>query len=109
MHDEHEPARRRHRERMKTEEAQKRYKVRAHKGETPFAVIKACFNMRRFLLRGIEGVRQEWRWASTAFNYTGLYDDAPQPKPASPNSKVGGKDREMRRVISHRKATRRPR
>lgn len=68
MHDEHEPARRRHRERMKTEEAQKRYKVRAHKGETPFAVIKACFNMRRFLLRGIEGVRQEWRWASTAFN-----------------------------------------
>ncbi len=68
MHDEHEPARRRHRERMKTEEAQKRYKIRAHKGETPFAVIKACFNMRRFLLRGIEGVRQEWRWASTAFN-----------------------------------------
>ncbi len=68
MHDEHEQPGVVTEKRMKTEEAQKRYKVRAHKGETPFAVIKACFNMRRFLLRGIEGVRQEWRWASTAFN-----------------------------------------
>ena len=31
-------------------------------------VIKAAFDMRRFLLRGIEGVGQEWLWASTAFN-----------------------------------------
>ena len=41
---------------------------RQHIAETPFAVIKACFDMRRFLLRGIEGVGQEWQWASAAFN-----------------------------------------
>jgi transposase len=68
MDDEHEDARRRHRERMKTEEAQKAYSRRQHIGELPFAVIKAMFDMRRFLLRGIEGVGQEWRWAATAFN-----------------------------------------
>ena len=68
MHDEHEGARRRHRERMKTEEAQVAYSRRQHFGETPFAVIKSCLDLRRFLLRGIEGVGQEWRWAATAFN-----------------------------------------
>ena len=68
MHDEHEAARRRHRQRMKTPEAQAGRNRRQHFGERPFAVIKACFALRRFLLRGIEGVQQEWRWASTAFN-----------------------------------------
>ena len=68
MHDEHEGARRRQRERMKTTDAQQAYSRRQHFGETPFAVIKACFDMRRFLLRGVEGVGQEWCWASTAFN-----------------------------------------
>jgi transposase len=67
-HDVHEPARRRHRERMKGPEAKERFKVRQHYGETPFAVIKASFDIRRFLLRGIEGVQQEWLWACTAFN-----------------------------------------
>ena len=68
MHDEHEGARRRHRERMKTAEAQAAVRRRPHFGETPFAVIKAGFDLRRFLLRGIAGVGQEWLWASTAFN-----------------------------------------
>jgi transposase len=67
-HDIHEPARRRHRERMKRPETKERFKVRQHYGETPFAVIKACFDLRRFLLRGIEGVQQEWLWTCTAFN-----------------------------------------
>lgn len=67
-HDEHEGARRRHRERMKTPEAQAAYSRRQHIGESPFAAIKCLFDMRRFLLRGIEGVKQEWRWAVTAFN-----------------------------------------
>ena len=66
--DVHEPARRRHRKKMQTDVAKQAYNRRLHFGETPFAVIKASFDMRRFLLRGIEGVRQEWRWASTAFN-----------------------------------------
>jgi hypothetical protein len=68
MHDEHEDARRRHRERMKSPTAQAAYLRRQHVGELPFAVIKSMFDMRRFLLRGIEGVGQEWRWAVAAFN-----------------------------------------
>ena len=64
----HEAARRRHRQKMQTEAAKEAYRRRQHFGETPFAVIKTNFDMRRFLLRGIEGVGQEWRWASTAFN-----------------------------------------
>ncbi len=72
MHDEHEGARRRHRERMKTQQAQDANRRRQHFGETPFAVTKACFNLRRFLLRGIEGVGQEWCWALTAFNLNKL-------------------------------------
>jgi transposase len=68
MHDEHEGARRRHRARMQTAEAQEDYSRRQHFGETPFAVMKTSLDMRRFLLRGIEGVGQEWRWASLAFN-----------------------------------------
>ena len=67
-HDEHEAARRRHRHRMRQPESKARYKVRQYIGETPFAVIKACFDMRRFLLRGIEGVQVEWLWGCTAFN-----------------------------------------
>jgi IS5 family transposase len=66
--DVHEGARRRHRQKMGTEAAQTAFKRRQHFGETPFAVIKSHFAMRRFLLRGIEGVGQEWRWAATAFN-----------------------------------------
>ena len=67
-HDQHEGARRSHRARMKTPEAIAAYSRRQHVGELPFAVIKTMFDLRRFLLRGIEGVGQEWRWASTAFN-----------------------------------------
>jgi len=64
----HEPARRRHREKMQQEAAVEAFARRQHFGETPFAVIKVMFDMRRFLLRGIEGVGQEWQWMATAFN-----------------------------------------
>lgn len=64
----HEPARRRHRERMQQDASVEAYDHRQHFGETPFAVIKSMFDMRRFLLRGIEGVGQEWLWMATAFN-----------------------------------------
>jgi len=63
-----EAVRRRHSERMQQEDAQERYKRRLHYGETPFAVLKAALDLRRFLLRGIEGVQQEWLWGCTAFN-----------------------------------------
>jgi transposase len=67
-HDEFEAARNRQRERMKQPSSQERYKRRLHFGETPFAVLKAALDLRRFLLRGIEGVQQEWLWGCTAFN-----------------------------------------
>lgn len=68
MDDAHEPIRRRHRKKMQNAGATEAYARRQHFGETQFAVIKAMFDMRRFLLRGIEGVGQEWRWMATAFN-----------------------------------------
>jgi len=30
--------------------------------------MKVCCDMRRFLLRGLAGVRAEWQWCCTAFN-----------------------------------------
>ena len=66
--DEHEDARERHREHMNKEETFDRYKKRQHFGEMPFAVMKVCFDMRRFLLRGLAGVQTERQWCCTAFN-----------------------------------------
>lgn len=66
--DGYEAIRRRHSDRMQEVDARERYKRRLHFGETPFAVLKAALDLRRFLLRGIEGVRQEWLWGCTAFN-----------------------------------------
>ncbi len=54
-HDEYHEVRRRHQEKMQRPESEEQYKRRQHFGETAFAVMKACFDMRRFLLRGIEG------------------------------------------------------
>lgn len=67
-HDEFDDARRRQRAKMKQPESQTRYKDRQHFAETPFAVLKACFDMRRFLLRGHAGVCSEFQWACSAFN-----------------------------------------
>jgi len=66
--DEHEEARERHRDRMNKPESAERYKQRQHFGEMPFAVMKVCYDMRRFLLRGLAGVQAEWQWCCTAFN-----------------------------------------
>ncbi len=67
-HEQHEQRRIEHAERMATEEAQTKYARRRHVGERPFAMIKHHFGARRFLLRGLEQVRTEWRWLTTAFN-----------------------------------------
>jgi transposase len=66
--DEHEAVRERHSKHMSQPENFDRYKQRQHFAEMPFAVMKVCFDMRRFLLRGLEGVRAEWQWCCTAFN-----------------------------------------
>ena len=62
-----------HAKKMSTDEAQKKYARRRHPGERPFAVIKHQFGARRFLLRGIEQVQQEWLWLSSAFNLHRLF------------------------------------
>ena len=53
---------------MKSAAARTAYNRRMHIGETPFATIKHIFEVRRFLLRGLEKVRTEWRWVCTAYN-----------------------------------------
>ncbi len=53
---------------MQTEEARTTYNRRMHIGETPFAIIKNLFEVRRFLLRSLEKVRTEWCWVCTAYN-----------------------------------------
>ena len=53
---------------MQTEAGRTIYNRRMHIGETPFAIIKNIFEVRRFLLRGLEKVRTEWCWVCTAYN-----------------------------------------
>ena len=67
-HDQYRDHRRRHARRMATAEAQEKYARRRHAAERPFAMIKHVFGGRRFLLRGLERVRNEWRWMTIAFN-----------------------------------------
>jgi transposase len=66
--DEHDPARQRMHAKMQVEEARATYNRRLHIGETPFAVIKNIFAVRRFLLRGLQKVQTEWCWVCTAYN-----------------------------------------
>lgn len=54
--------------RMSTPEGKQTYALRCQAAERPFAMIKQHYGMRQFLLRGLEKVRQEWRWMATAFN-----------------------------------------
>jgi hypothetical protein len=54
--------------RMSTEDAKTKYARRRHVAERPFAMIKHHYGARRFLLRGLDRVRQEWQWLATAFN-----------------------------------------
>jgi transposase len=64
----HDPHKERLAERMAGDEARQKYARRREVGERPFAVIKQHFGARRFLLRGLDQVRTEWRWLATAFN-----------------------------------------
>jgi len=66
--DEYEASRERTAERMKTEEGRTQYKRRSHAAETPFANLKSKMNFRQFLLRGMEKVEIELRWAAASYN-----------------------------------------
>lgn len=66
--EQYEAHRERHAHKMVQPAAQQIYSLRRHPGERPFAMIKQHFGLRRFLLRGLDRVQNEWRWAATAFN-----------------------------------------
>ena len=66
--DAYEEVRERTAARMATESGRERYRQRGRIAETPFAILKAVIGLRQFLLRGLEKVKTEWRWAATAFN-----------------------------------------
>ena len=70
--DAYEQVRERTAARMSEEPAQKRYGRRAWMAETPFGILKSVMGLRQFLLRGLEKVKTEWRWAATAFNIVKL-------------------------------------
>lgn len=70
-------------QRMSTPEAKQKYARRKEVAEHPFAIIKQHYGVRQFLLRGLEGVRQEWCWISTAFNLHKLINLRSRPGPTA--------------------------
>jgi len=66
--DPYEAVRERTAARMAGERAQTLYRQRPRIAETPFAILKSVMGLRQFLLRGLDKVKTEWRWAATAFN-----------------------------------------
>lgn len=66
--DAYEKVRERTAARMSDPAVRKRYDQRARIAETPFGILKSVMGLRQFLLRGLEKVKTEWRWAATAFN-----------------------------------------
>ena len=53
---------------MRTEEGKEVYRRRAPLAEKPFAYIKGVLGIRQFFVYGLDKVRTEWRWISTAYN-----------------------------------------
>ena len=70
--DQFEAVRERTARRMGDPAARSRYDHRPRIAETPFAILKSVIGLRQFLLRGLEKVKTEWRWAATAFNIVKL-------------------------------------
>jgi transposase len=64
----YEPELRAHRAWMATSEAQAAYAQRKELVEPVFGIVKEQQGARRFLLRGLEQVRSEWRLVAVAFN-----------------------------------------
>jgi transposase len=66
--DPYEEVRERTAARMATESGRQLYNQRPRIAETTFGILKSVMGLRQFLLRGLEKVKTEWRWATTAFN-----------------------------------------
>lgn len=58
----------RHARRMEDPQRRADYKLRRQTVEPVFGILKEALKLRRFLLRGLEGVRAEWSLACAAFN-----------------------------------------
>lgn len=69
-----------HRDRMATAMATARLRVRRQLIEPVFGIIKEQLGLRRFLLRGREGVRAEWLLTGAAYNLRKLYRYGWQPR-----------------------------
>ena len=82
--DSHQPLRDAAGRRMITAEGREIYKARAPIVEGTFAVIKHHMGIRRFLMRGLEKVRQEWNWICTAYNIKKILAMLPKPQRKSP-------------------------
>lgn len=59
--------------RLKTKEGKTFYAKRKSTVEPVFGIIKEVMGFRRFLLRGLEAVKGEWRWVCLAFNLKRLF------------------------------------
>ena len=70
--DAYEEVRERTAARMSDPRSRQRYDRRMWIAETPFGIMKSVMGLRQFLLRGLEKVKTEWRWAATAFNIAKL-------------------------------------
>lgn len=70
--DPYEEVRERTAARMASESGRRLYNQRPRIAETTFGILKAVMGLRQFLLRGLEKVKTEWRWAATAFNIAKL-------------------------------------
>ena len=66
--DDYEEVRERTAARMATESGRQLYNQRPRIAETTFGILKSVMGLRQFVLRGLEKVKTEWRWAVTAFN-----------------------------------------
>lgn len=66
--DQYEEVRERTAARMAREAARALYNQRPRIAETTFGILKLVMGFRQFLLRGLEKVKTEWRWAITSFN-----------------------------------------
>jgi len=67
-HDQYEGQRARMRKRMNTEEGRSRYRLRGPTVESRFGYMKRGLGIRRFLHRGLGGVRTEWSLICTSVN-----------------------------------------
>ncbi len=69
----HDPALRRHRSWMATEQAKAAYSQRKELVEPVFGILKEQMGLRRFLLRGLAKVRTEFAMLAAAFNLRTLW------------------------------------